>query len=172
MRGLQLHSFLVGHERINRALGGFLVNPELKAIRQHRLQQLMVNFFRGNTHFGCGLDIVMCAAPDPDPVWTALNVRRIKGIREAQDALDRDISEPQSSMLKRWSLFAVPAADIFPDRDHIETGARGRRLSERNERHQNDENPISDCFWVQARPVYQLISPCARPERDRDARYQ
>ena len=80
------------------------------------------------------------------------NVDRI--IREADNIFDRHIRESQSPVLKRRSPGVIRAGNISLNRDHIETGAVGRRLSERNERLKNEQGQTSDCSRVHSGSVY------------------
>jgi hypothetical protein len=70
--------------------------------------------------------------------------------REAHNALDCDIRKSQSSVLKRRSQFVDHAADISPDRDHIEAGAWGDCLSQRNDREKEEDSQTFDSSRMHA----------------------
>jgi hypothetical protein len=130
------------------------MNPELKAIRQYHLQHLMIAFLGVHSLLGCGFDIV-ARSGGPEPVWAAFHVPKVdRIIREAENVFDRHIRESQFPVLKRRSPSVIRAGNISLNRDHIETGAEGRRLSERNERLKNEENQTSDCSRVHSKSVY------------------
>jgi hypothetical protein len=140
VRSFQLQSFLIGYKQVNGLLVGFPMEPELITICKHHLQHLMVAFFRNSALFGCGFDVVACPGSDRGPVRTAFYVSKVERVeREAHKALDCDIRKSQSSELKRRSQFVDRAADISPDRDHIEAGAWGYCLSQRNDQ-EKEEN--------------------------------